>query len=191
MDMVWRGCVEVPRAKPVVMMNDAQRQLVEDNHNLIYSYLHTKRLNTEEWYDLLAIGLCKAAIDYDPALSAFSTFAYTVMRNITWKEFRDGRSVKRTANHTATSLDIVVLDESHTTILDLTADTINIEEEIVAKLTVTKALSRVSERDAKCIKLITSGYRQQDIGDILGISQVQVSRIKTKFITKLKMGEAR
>lgn len=42
-------------------MTDYQRQLVTDNHNLIYRFLQKEKLNMEDWYDLAAIGMCKAA----------------------------------------------------------------------------------------------------------------------------------
>ncbi len=67
-------------------MDDAlskdQQDLVSDNHNLIYSYANKMNLDINEYYDLLAIGLCKAAKMYDPNRGyAFSTYAYFVMRN--------------------------------------------------------------------------------------------------------------
>ena len=43
-----------------IKLTNDQRKLVEQNHNLIYAFLHTKNLNIEEWYDICAISLCKA-----------------------------------------------------------------------------------------------------------------------------------
>lgn len=37
-------------------MTDYQKQLVTDNHNLIYRFLQKEKLNMEDWYDLAAIG---------------------------------------------------------------------------------------------------------------------------------------
>ena len=45
-------------------MTEKQKQLVVDNHNLIYSFLHKHGFDEEEFYDLAAIGLCKAAKSY-------------------------------------------------------------------------------------------------------------------------------
>jgi len=33
------------------MLNDAERQKVEENHNLIYWYAHLVGLNLDDWYD--------------------------------------------------------------------------------------------------------------------------------------------
>ena len=39
-----------------------QQQLVIENHNLIYDFAKRKNLIIEEYYDILAIGLCNAAL---------------------------------------------------------------------------------------------------------------------------------
>ena len=62
-------------------MTDEQRKMVEQNHNLIYDFLYKQNLDTEEYYDIAAIGLCEAAIKYDSKRSKFSTFAYRCMKS--------------------------------------------------------------------------------------------------------------
>ena len=56
-----------------------QQRLVEDNHNLIYSFIQLKRLDLDEWYDVCAIGLCHAAQKWNPARGKFTTIAYRAM----------------------------------------------------------------------------------------------------------------
>ena len=46
-------------------MTEEQRKLVEDNHNLIYSFLQKYHLTIDEYYGLAAIGLCKAGKTYN------------------------------------------------------------------------------------------------------------------------------
>ena len=49
-------------------LNDEQRKLVEQNHNLIYSAMTKcgiRRQDFDDYYGFASIGLCKAAIDYD------------------------------------------------------------------------------------------------------------------------------
>ena len=58
-----------------------QKKLFEDNHNLIYSYAKKKHISSEKWYDVLAIGLCKAARSFDPDKGKFSTWAYRFFDN--------------------------------------------------------------------------------------------------------------
>ena len=56
-----------------------QQLLAEENHNLIYSFAQYKNLSLEEYYDILAIGLCQAARAYDETKGKFSTLAYNCM----------------------------------------------------------------------------------------------------------------
>lgn len=73
-----------------------QQDLVSDNHNLIYSYANKMNLDINEYYDLLAIGLCKAAKTYDPDRGyAFSTYAYFVMRNECYQYWRHLNTVSQ------------------------------------------------------------------------------------------------
>ena len=61
--------------KKVEKLTEDQRRLVEENHNLIYKVLYDHHLDVDEWYDVAAIGLCKAAL-FDPELNfQFSTYA--------------------------------------------------------------------------------------------------------------------
>lgn len=58
-----------------------QQELVEKNHNLIYSFAKEKNLYIDDYYDILAIGLCRAAIYYDndKTKGSLSTIAYHCM----------------------------------------------------------------------------------------------------------------
>ena len=66
-------------------LNKEQQKLVEYNHNLIWSFMNKNKLSTnavEDWYGTCAIGLCKAAIAYNPDKNLkFSTLAYVCMHN--------------------------------------------------------------------------------------------------------------
>lgn len=51
--------------KKQLILTQQQQHLVEDNHKLIYFYLYRNSLSVDEFYDVAAIGLCKAAITYN------------------------------------------------------------------------------------------------------------------------------
>ena len=64
-------------------------RMVEENHNLIYGFLHKYKLS-EDFYGDAAIGLCKAAESYDASKgSAFATYAYKCMFNECRKTMRE------------------------------------------------------------------------------------------------------
>lgn len=41
-----------------------KQKLAEDNHKLIYSWLNSRHLNVDEWYDIAALGYMKAVNTY-------------------------------------------------------------------------------------------------------------------------------
>ena len=56
-----------------------QQRIVSENHNLIYSLANKKNINLDEYYDVLAIGLCKAAIAFDNKKVVFFLHPYRGM----------------------------------------------------------------------------------------------------------------
>ena len=73
-------------AKPFTL-TDEERDLVTNNHNLIYSYLNKYKLS-DDYYDLCALGLCRAAHFYEPERGKFSSFAFLCMSNVISMEWR-------------------------------------------------------------------------------------------------------
>lgn len=63
------------------ILTDEERKLVEDNHELIYTVANSMGIDLEEFYGVLAIGLCHAAQSYDEKKHhyGFSMFASMVM----------------------------------------------------------------------------------------------------------------
>lgn len=60
-------------------MTEEQKELAEKNHNLIYGFMHKYDID-EDYYDILAIALCEAAMTYRPELGhKFTTWAYSNM----------------------------------------------------------------------------------------------------------------
>lgn len=65
-------------------MTKEQENLIIENHNLIYQFMKQHNMYfdaVEDWYGLCAIGLCNAALLFDPSKGfKFSTFAYVCMK---------------------------------------------------------------------------------------------------------------
>lgn len=72
-----------------IPLTEEQRQLVSDNHQLIFGAAHKYGINLDEHYDTLAIALCKAAQSFNPnAGFTFATYAYKAMEREYIKYFR-------------------------------------------------------------------------------------------------------
>lgn len=94
-------------------LNEEQRKLAEDNHNLILSYLSKKHLSYDEFYDVCAIGLCIAALNYDSSLGySFSTLAFLCMKNEVMREFRQMNLARIVPSDLIDSLDAPLSKES-------------------------------------------------------------------------------
>jgi len=83
------------------------QKLAEDNHKLIYGFMHKYHLS-EDWYGELAEGLCKAARIYDENMGVkFSVLAYRSMKNTMLMRFRDEGKLVKTV-----SLDALVAEDA-------------------------------------------------------------------------------
>ena len=72
-------------ARPITPLTDEQRQLAEDNVNLIYSYVNRykdkyPRLDHEDMLGICNDAYCRAIQNFDPNKGKLSTFAYLYMR---------------------------------------------------------------------------------------------------------------
>ena len=162
-------------------MTKEQEHLVTDNHNLIYFFLN-KWGKTIEYYDICAIGLCKAAITYDSSKSVkFATYAGVCIENEIKIELRKQKKYS-----------VYSLDRTFST-LDGTGE-ITFGENLTTGLSAYDEIlpyqldELLNTQEYKLIALILEGYTQVEIGNIIGISQAQVSRMFSKIKQKLLKG---
>jgi len=188
---------------------DRIEQLIVENMNLVPYFIHkffpglTKRF---EWEDLVAegyIGLVKAAQRFDPAKGCqFSTFAATCIWAAIHREFiRKRRFHKHMANFNTVSLDAPVnlsqWKEPEKGILDYKDMLGDLDTNLKStedRLFIEYMLDRLPEKQRKAIELYfgLNGQRehtQREIAHIIGVSQVQVSRLLNKGLQRLKEGD--
>lgn len=162
-------------------LTSAQQKLVEDNHNLIYSFLNSQHLPHIDYYDIAAIGLCKAAIHYDQSRSkqtAFSTYAYRVMYNEIKQQWcREQKSVKASCSlnepisgaEGETALEAILADPR-----DYTLDAINLES-------IVTILKGYDNRYPTILYMTYQGHTQKEIGLRFGLKQTSISRLIKKM----------
>lgn len=77
-------------------------------------------------------------------------------------------------------------DEKSRELLDLIPSVDN-QDEILEKMQLKSALERLSEREKKIIILrYYKDMTQSEVADIIGVSQVQISRIENKIVSEMK-----
>jgi RNA polymerase sigma factor (sigma-70 family) len=147
-----------------MVLTDKDREVVSENHNLIYWYLNLKGLDVDEWYDLLAIELCKTIVKHDESLGSLANYFKIRCDGIVSKEFRKRNAKKRY------HVPVEYADECNGELIDF--DLIALEQFI-------------ENSNCDVLKLKFQGYSQKEIAEIIGISQSQVSRILGEIRGKL------
>jgi RNA polymerase sporulation-specific sigma factor len=180
------------------MLNDEQRQLVLDNQKLITYCIKKQGLLDDyyDYYDIAAIGLVKAAINYyDNKGYAFSTYAIKCINNELLVELRTKNSFKRRSNLNTISLDKEMkTDEKIITLKDVIPSDINIELEIIKKEEKELLYKSLKKLNNKELTIIIYNYglfgnnelTQRELAQLFNLSQAQISRLKNNAIRKLK-----
>lgn len=165
-------------------ITDYQRQLVIDNHNLIYRFLQKEKLNMEDWYDLAAIGMCKAAKTFNDKTSKFSTYAFKCMFNEVYSEKRKELRQKAIPQNEILYYNVECENESGNKVefIEKMQSDQNVENDCIHEVSLQKAFNKIKEEYKPLIKLFLQGYKQVEIMKIVGCSQPHVSRVMKKFI---------
>ena len=168
------------------MLDEKQKKLVEENHKLIYYTLNKYKLNSEEYYDILAIGLCKAAIKFDPERSKFSTFAIKVMYNEFLQHDRDENANKRKVNKNTLSLNHRMKDPKNESRTCEFGDLLTDGREPFMDVIHMNLKDILTKKELLVCQLSYNGYNQTQIGEKLGVTQSYASRLLKKARIKLE-----
>ena len=154
-----------------------QRKLAEKHHNFIFYYMKRKGLDQEEFYDILAITLCKAVRSYDPSEYAFATYCYRCFENALRMHIRDNK--RRVQSTPFSAFEIHNDSDDIDNVIEETAEceeALQSFDELETRMALEGFVSRIPENLRQVLKLHLKEYTQQQIAEILGISQPQVSR---------------
>ena len=164
-------------------MTEEQKKLVEENHSLIYFYARKYNMSKQDFddmYGILAIGLCKAARDYDESRgSAFSTVAMRYMLNECRNAYRCDKYKNGKLDVFSYNNIVPLSDEGGTTEY---IDFIKGNEDVWDDINLIE-FNQFNEQLRKIAYLSYLGYNQQEIAKEMGITQSLVSR-KLKKIRK-------
>lgn len=165
-----------------------QQKMVEDNHNLIYSFMASHKLRDDamdDWYGVCAIGLCQAALAWRPDKGVtFATFAYRCMQNCVGQVKRHNQNQIQPL-----SLDAVLsVDEwgNENTMYEFLSDVNDTEDDAVAMTTIQHALSQMKDDEVRVIEDWVNGLTTRESGKTIGASRTTVSTIRAKFIRLVK-----
>ncbi len=155
---------------------------------MIYSFLQKYHLSIDEYYDLAAIGLCKAASMFNDEKSVFSTYAYKCMFTAVFTEIRNNKANKRIPEHQILyyQAEIENNDGDTACFMNFIPSKENVEDNVLSEIMLDEFTKRLKkEKHRQIFELFREGYNQRQIGKIVGCSQPQVSRVKKKLIEYL------
>ncbi|TQI68972.1 sigma-70 family RNA polymerase sigma factor [Clostridium sp. KNHs216] len=157
-------------------LTSKERDFAERNHNLIYSYLVSKRLPYDEWYDIAAYGYILAVKEWHRHPEyPFSRTAYYYMGGQVSHEFDRRSRQKNTAN--VISYDAAYVDER----IESIESGENIESTVEIKCIAECIEKSVPPNRSTLIRLFKAGYNQTEISRILGVSAQRISAQKFKI----------
>ena len=172
-------------------LNDKQRQLAEENHNLIYSFAKKFQLDLDEYYGVLATGLCKAALYYADGEFRFSTLAYTCMLNAVKSYRRDRYAQRRILNEMdVLSLDEPILnngDDQETTVGEIIPDkSVDVQNDCETNGLQQAFSDYLNDKEREILKYLLQGLTQREIAELIGGCKQNVSqyvqRMRRKWV---------
>ena len=154
--------------------------------------MYKYNLDVEEWYDLAAIGLCKAANTYNNNKSGFSTYAYKCMYTTIIMEKRKENAMRIIPQNQIVYYENQVNESSKendtSTFLNYIPSKQNIENETISTLSLENIENELAGNKRKVFLLLREGYAQCEISEIIGISKQRVSKIKQEIVEKYYIG---
>lgn len=177
-------------------LNDEQRKMVEQNHNLIYSAMRNYGIfdeNFDEYYGAAAIGLCKAVLNYNSRTNnTLSTFAYACINNELYSQIRASNTESNKLNNNALSYNATYITPSgdETSGEEFMLVQKNFEKNLVFKLLFQDTIRILDNKEREIVLLRVDGHTYQEIAQHYGISRQAISnkmkKIQAKILNKME-----
>lgn len=168
-------------------LTDAQQTIVSENHKLIYKFANMKNVNAEEFYDIFAIGLCKAASIYEPSRGyKFSTLACKCMETEYNSYWRHELNLQHIPQSSVLSYNTMVSDEDSAQFLDIISNSAGNRSVNTFGVEVEEFNSRLSDTQRVVLHMLMDGEREVDIARYMGCTRQNVHRVKEQIKTAWK-----
>lgn len=163
-------------------------ELIEQNMNLAYMLanryykMHRGKIEFEEIRSASLLGLVKAADNFDETRGlAFSTFAFTCIKNEILIYLRSNKKHNNFSLYTQINEDFILEDKLHSDY--------NTEDDILNNLEIDllyRYIYQLPYIEKQVILYHLQGKKTNEIGKILNYSQPQISRIYHRALNKLR-----
>lgn len=161
-----------------------QQDLVVRNHNMIYDFAYKRNLNYEEYYGILAIGLCYASQVFDSSKGKFATIAYKCMEN-------------ELINYWLRNNRKYCIPENAIIPIDTTKDTddiylVNLKDDyclcddVLSQIELNSFLSILSCKEKMVMQYLLSGMKQNEIALKMDCTKQNINSIVKRIREKWK-----
>lgn len=154
-------------------LSETERKFAEENHNLVYSFLHRYNYSLEEYYNIVIFGYLKAVQVYYRREDIkgkfdFAFIAWQYMRAELGNHFRMENAKKRKQDGKLISLDAVYaeMETLHNTIGGKSAESSVMEKELLNDI-----MKNLSETQQEIAQLKITGYSNKEVYQVKGIKQ--------------------
>ena len=152
-------------------LNDMEKKLAEENHNLLYSFLHRHKYSIEEFYNICVFGYLKGIQVYSRRKDLQSKYqlAFICKRYMQVEignYFKTENAKKRKPTETIISLDAEYTETEN--LYNCTGGKF-LEEEIMEKESVKEMMENLSEVQRKIMELKIDGYGNKEVYLLLEI----------------------
>lgn len=157
-------------------LTDSQREFAEEHHHLIEQYLRMRRLEADEYYDIVVFRYLLAVQRYanEPKLRQhkFQSIAFSAMRSALYNHFRAQKRPKR--NAVVYSLDTLTLSGA------MLSDCISLPfpsvyEYVEAREQWNGLRADITPKQMQALEMRAAGYTNREIGMVYRITPCSVS----------------
>lgn len=157
-------------------LTEEQRELVNNNIGLVKKFVEKKKLKYDEWYDLMCVALCEAAITFNPEKGKFSTHAFWKMQQKLTNEAVNMNRNKPGNGDKPKRLDQTVRVENEDyTLAELIASDDNVEESAMLRKNMADMMKRLTKTEQIIAAELANGTTQKEIGVKMGLSQQSIN----------------
>lgn len=152
-------------------LTDSEKKFAEENHNLVYGFLHRYKYSIEEYYNVVIFGYLKAVQIYSRRKDLQSKYdfpfiAWQYMRSEIGHHFESDRTQKRKPLQSVISLDAA--HEEFGNFYDMAGGK-SAEDDVMEKILIVDIMNNLSEIQRKIAELKIMGYDNKEVYLLLKI----------------------
>jgi len=165
-------------------LSSSEREFAEEHHNLVYAFLKKKKLDVNDYYDVVIFAYLTAVrryfINKNLMQYNFSTIAWRAMESAVYKE-------KRKKSPILISLDEPLFKDSEVTLIDSLGQEDNFDEKIVYLDLARKIRPYLTKKQSRTLQNRANGYGYKEMSQKEGISLSGIGSRLRRARMKLKL----